>query len=132
MGGGLVFGSVVDRASFLDVADTSFSLPVRWVGVSFLVSEAVAAIDLLAVASYLSLAAMKIPSFSMTALVNASVCDGVVFGGSATTTTIAWLGSILDSGGYCGTVSGGLSCRHRYCVKVKLHNLFMRGMNQSI
>ena len=42
------------------------------------------------------------------ALVIASVCDGVIFGGNASTKTIAWLGSILESGDYCGTVSGGL------------------------
>ena len=58
-------GSVVDGAAFLGVADDSFSLLVRWVGVNFLMSEAVMVIDLLAVTSYLSLAATTISSFSI-------------------------------------------------------------------
>ena len=62
-GGGLLFGSVGDGPSFLDVADASFSLPVRWVAAMFLVSVAMMAIDLLVVASYLLLAAVTIPSF---------------------------------------------------------------------
>ena len=45
------------------------------------------------------------------ALVIASVYGGVVFGGSVTTTTVAWLGGVLDVGSCFGTVSGGLTHR---------------------
>ena len=62
-GGGLLFGSVGDGPSFLDVADASFSLSVRWVATMFLVSVAMTAIDLPVVASYFSLAVVEIPSF---------------------------------------------------------------------
>ena len=47
VGGSLVFGSVGDGALFLDVADASFLLPIRWVAAMFLVSAALTAIDLL-------------------------------------------------------------------------------------
>ena len=62
-GGGPVFCSIGDGSLFLDVADASLLLPVWWVAAIFLVSVAMTAIDLLAVALYLSLAAVTIPAF---------------------------------------------------------------------